>query len=169
MKKLLKDYVFDALLLIIIGLVFLLWPTKTMELFCRVIGIVLMVMGVIGILEFSLRKEDRSAWSLILGILQFGIGLWLLVHPKFFINFIPYVAGVLVAVGAIIALIHAIRAATAGSAGAIVAIILATITLILALLVVFNPGFIAKAAMVWIGISLIVEGVTLLVSLSRQA
>ncbi len=166
MKKLLKNYVFYALILIVVGLVLVLWPMKSMELFCRVIGIVLMVMGAIGILDFLLRKEDRSAWPLILGILLFGIGFWLLVNPKFFINFIPYVAGLLVAVGAVIGLIRSISAAVKKAPGAVIGIILSAVTLILALLVVFNPGFIAAASIIWIGASLIVEGVTLLISLS---
>ena len=166
MTKLLKNFVFDGVLLIVLGLVFVIWPRQTAQLFCRIFGIVLIVMGAISILEFLLRKEDRSAGSLILGIIQAAAGACLVARPGFFLNFIPYVAGLLVGVGAVVGLIHAIKTSKEGSRN-VFSIVLCVVTLALAALLIFHPGIVASSIMVWIGIALIVEGVTLLASMSR--
>ena len=169
MKQLLKNYITEAVLLIILGFILLLWPGATLEICCRIIGAVLLLIGVVKILQFALIKdgENHTFVSLAIGIVLAALGLWLLIYPSFFIGLFPFLAAVIIAAGAILSLIKTLKHKDGGSTQRIVSIILSIITLILAVIVILHPTVIASIILQFIGVSLIVEGITLLVSLSR--
>ena len=169
MKKIIKNYITDAVLLILLGLILLIKPGATLEVSCRIIGAVLLVLGAVKLLQFFLTKDkkNRSIPSLIIGVVQILLGICLLASPGFFISFVPTVAAIVIAYGAIVSLIQAIRAKKHGAKGSVAAIVLALITLALAVIVILHPAAFSAIIMQIIGVSLIVEGVTLIISLSR--
>ena len=169
MKKLIRNYITDAVLLILLGLILLFKPGGTLDFFCKILGIVLLVLGAVKALQFFITKDksNKRVPSLLVGAIQVIFGIWLLANPGFFISFLPTVAGVVIAYGAIISIIQAIKAKKAGASGATLAIICSAITLLLAIIVILHPVAISAIMIQLIGMSLIVEGITLLVALSR--
>lgn len=169
MKRLLRNYITDAVLLILLGLVLLFKPGGTLEFFCKILGIVLLVLGAVKALQFFITKDkaNKSILSLLVGAVQGIFGIWLLANPGFFISFVPTVAGVVIAYGAIISIMQAIKAKKAGASDATLAIICSVVTLMLAIIVILHPAAISAMMIQLIGVSLIIEGVTLLIALSR--
>ena len=95
-------------------------------------------------------------------------GIWLLVSPGFFIGFFPFVAGLVIAYGAVISLIEAISLRRLQVSGAGAATVMSLITLAMALVVIMHPAMITEIIVQVIGVALVVEGATLLLSLSRR-
>ena len=169
MKKILKNYAADAVLLIILGIILLIWPGQTLEVSCRIIGTALLLIGAVKIAQYFLDKngDGRSLPDLLVGIVLALLGLWLIVNPAFFIGIVPYVTAVVIAYGAVISLVNAIRKKKENAPGSTAAIILAAVTLLLAVVVMLHPQVFSRIIVQLIGISLLVEGVTLIVAMSR--
>ena len=170
MKSLINNYIMDALLLIAAGLILLFRPSGTLEFFCTAFGIILLIMGVGKVLAYFLKKDpyEYRRSSFCVGILQIVAGIWLLVSPGFFIGFFPFVAGLVIAYGAVISLIEAISLRRLQVSGAGAATVMSLITLAMALVVIMHPAMITEIIVQVIGVALVVEGATLLLSLSRR-
>ena len=171
MKKLLKNTVVDAILLLILGIVLLVNPGGTLETLFRIIGVMLIIMGAVRIISFFVKKEkkDHSVPALIIGIIQALIGLILIEKPNLLISVWYKVAAVLIAYGAIVSLIRAVRQMKEKSSAAVATLILSIITLILAIVVFANPIALAAFYTQLIGVSFILDGITLaLASLSKS-
>ena len=163
MKKLLKSTLVDAILLFFLGIVLLVNPSGTLETLFKIIGVMLIIMGAVRIISFFVKKEkkDRSVPALIIGIILAVIGLLLLGKPTLLISIWYKVAAVLIAYGAIVSLIRAIRQMKEKSSIAVATLILSITTLVLAIMVFANPVALAEFYTQLIGVSFILESITL--------
>ena len=164
-----KNWLLDAIVLIALGLILLLWPNGTLNTVFRLIGIGLLVLGAVRVLAFFLKKDktDRSAIDLIIGIVQIALGIFLLAKPGFFVAFFPAVAAVLLACGAVVMIVRALRQRKYSRAGAALNLVLGIITLVLTLVILAHPVFLADILVQAAGIAMIAEGVFLLIALFR--
>lgn len=172
MKKLLKNTLVDAILLLILGIVLLVNPGGALDTVFKIVGLMLIVMGAVRIISFFVKKDkkDRSVPALIIGIIQAVIGLILIEKPDLFIAIWYKAAAVLIAYGAIVSLIRAIKQMKEKSSATVATMVLSIVTLIMAIVVFANPVAIAAFYTQLIGISFILEGVTLaLASFDKSA
>ena len=171
MKKLMKNTLVDAFLLIVLGIVLLIKPSGTLEIIFRIIGVTLLVMGAVRIISFFTRKDEaeRSVPALIVGIAQAVIGLLLIAKPDLLISVWYMVAAALIGYGAIVSLIRAVKQMNAKVPGAVATLVLSIATLVLAIVVFINPAAFAAFYMQLIGISFIVEGAALVLASIKKA
>ena len=271
-KSILTNSVVDGILLMILGVIFLIWPGQSLVFFLHVIGIILLIMGGVGLLVIIFRKKkqgntnantnynanqnayanvnrnvytntnanpgtygntnqnayantnpntygggnpnsnvyanpnaygnqnayanqnayrNQNAYagaapnanpngqnaagssmvgSIVLSVIQIVIGILLLVKSDFFIAIFPYLAGAVIAIGAVISLVNALKQKKQGNSPlAVPTIILSAIALILGILVIFHPGFVANILMQLIGVAMLVDGVAVLLALSKSS
>ena len=108
--------------------------------------------------------------SIVLSVIQIVIGILLLVKSDFFIAIFPYLAGAVIAIGAVISLVNAMKQKKQGNAPlAVPTIILSVIALILGIVVIFHPGFVTNILMQLIGVAMLVDGVAVLLALSKSS
>lgn len=171
MKKIMKNTLVDALLLIVLGIVLLVKPSGTLDIIFRIIGVMLLVMGAVRIIGFFTKKdkEKRSVPALIVGIVQAVIGLLLIVKPDTFVSVWYMAAAVLIGYGAIVSLIRAVKQMKAKVPGAVATLVLSIATLVLAIVVFINPAAFAAFYMQLIAISFIVEGAALVLASIKKA
>ncbi len=155
----------DAILLVILGVILLIKPGTAIDVIFKVVGIMLIAMGAVKIITFFAKKdkEERSVASLIVGILQATVGIFILIKPAVVIAIWYKAAAILIAYGAIMSLIRGIKQKNNYS-GAIATLVLSAITLVLAVIVFIKPVAFASFYSQLVGISFIVEGVTLLLA-----
>ena len=170
MKKVssaLKNYLVDAIVLIAVGLILLLWPNGTLNTIFRLIGIGLLVLGAIKVLSFFLKKDkkDRSVISLLVGVVQIVLGIFFLSRPDVLVAFFPTVAAILLAYGAVVMIVRALKQRKNNKRSAMLALVFGIITLVLAVVILAHPVFLANVLVQAAGISMIVEGVFLLIAL----
>ena len=235
-KTILTNSVVDGILLMILGVIFLIWPGQSLVFFLHVIGIILLIMGGVGLIVIIFRKKkqgdteantnynvnqnayantnqnayantnaNQAAYgntnpnayananpnaynggnpnpngqkaagssivgSIVLSVIQIVIGILLLVKSDFFIAIFPYLAGAVIAIGAVISLVNAMKQKKQGNAPlAVPTIILSVIALILGIVVIFHPGFVTNILMQLIGVAMLVDGVAVLLALSKSS
>ena len=167
MRSFFRNYIVDAILVIVLGVFMLVRPFQAIEYMLRIIGIVLLIFGIVKIVVFITGKEERDVIRLLIGIVQVTAGAFLLVKPSQFVGIYSWTWGIVIAYGAIVSLVELIRIRKYDVALFTPAIILALATLVLAVIVILKPAMFSAWATQIIGISLIVEGLSMLLALSR--
>ena len=162
-KKVLRSYIFEGILLILLGVAVIIWPQGALKTLCIVIGIVLGVMGIIKIVSFFVDKTNsKDAWDIILGGLLLGLGVALCVASGFFITLLQYITAFILLYGAIILLVQTIRLSNKRGIGFVLAIVFSFLMFALAIIIFINPMEFASFITILYGISFIIEGIALI-------
>ncbi len=103
----------------------------------------------------------------MVGIVQAVVGIILLARPGFFVGIYTLAWGIIIAYGAVVSLAELMRVRKYDVDLFTPAIALAILTLILAIVVILHPALIAAYITQLIGISVIVEGLSLLLAVTR--
>ena len=166
----LKNYIVDAILLIALGLVMLIWPQWSLKIIFTWVGIGLIVTGLIKGLIYYTKKEkkERSVPDLLVGCLQLAVGIFAVVKAEFLASHFPIVAAILLAYGAIVMIVRAVRMKDGDQNRFKLSLILGIVTLVLAVIVFVHPALLANLMMQTAGIAMIVEGVSLLIVMAQK-
>ena len=173
MKKVsnaLKNYIVDAILLITLGLVMLIWPQWSLQIIFKWVGIGLIVTGLIkGVIYFTKKeKKERSVSDLLVGIAQLAAGIFVVVKAEFLASYFPIVAAILLAYGAIVMIVRAVSMKDGNQNRFRLSLILGIVTLVLAVVVFAHPAMLANLMMQTAGISMIIEGISLLIVMAQK-
>ena len=173
MKKVsdaLKNYIVDAILLIALGLVMLIWPQWSLQIIFKWVGIGFIVMGLIkGLIYFSRKeKKERSSSDLLVGCLQLAIGIFAIAKAEVLASHFPIVAAILLAYGAIMMIVRAVKMKDGDQKTFILSLVLGIVTLVLAVVVFAHPAMLANLMMQTAGIAMIVEGISLLIVMAQK-
>ena len=173
MKKVsdaLKNYIVDAILLIALGLVMLIWPQWSLQIIFKWVGIGFIVMGLIkGLIYFSRKeKKERSSSDLLVGCLQLAVGIFAIAKAEVLASHFPIVAAILLAYGAIMMIVRAVKMKDGDQKTFILALVLGIVTLVLAVVVFAHPAMLANLMMQTAGIAMIVEGISLLIVMAQK-
>lgn len=150
-----------AICALVIGLVLVLWPGAAINYLVITIGVLFLIPGLFsfigyfaqkGRIEFEQRFPIESIGSVLLG-------LWLLIMPQFFANFLTYVLGFVLIMGGVQQL------ASLVSARKWIRVplgfyIVPTLVLLAGLFTVFNPQEFQETIFIVIGITGIVYALT---------
>ena len=176
MRNFLKNAVIiDGVLLILLGLVLVIYPQSTITFTIKWTGILLIVMGAAKLLITLFGRDDddgSKTGELIISGLQVACGIFMLAAPKVVQTIIPFVAGLVIAYGAAISLHKALKLRKLNIPAVKPVITLSIITLVLALFVavfmIASPTAAAGVIVRIIGLSMLLEGVTMLIAFSMR-
>ena len=167
-KNLLRSYFFDGLLLTALGIAMLIWPGKALETLCIIIGGGLVFIGLLKIISFFISKSGSGDPSdLLIGIIQSVAGVFFIVKPNIFIESFFIITGVLLIYGAILMFARAYNLRSIKGPMFTFSLIFAVITTVLAVIILINPESFGEFIFQLRGISLIVEGVSIMIALSK--
>lgn len=150
-----------SVLMIVIGLLLALWPGHVMTTALKILGIALLVGG--GLMIFSWyngRSRDSSVITLSEGIVLAIVGLVVLVAPKFLISIVPFVVGALITLNGIFNLAQAFDQRKAAYDRWTVSLAMAILTIVLGILIMFDPFSTMEMLVVAIGVIIIYNGVS---------
>ncbi|MBQ3878928.1 MAG: DUF308 domain-containing protein [Oscillospiraceae bacterium] len=168
LKKVFRSYVFDALILIALGVVILVWPDESLRALCICIGVVLGLVGLFKIIAFAADKSsERSPLDVLFGLFQIVLGAAFIIKSDFFIGAFQIITGVILLYGSILMFIQAIRLRAIRGPMFVLSLIFAVLTLLLAVVILVNPIEFAAFMTQLHGISLIIEGAAMLIVLHR--
>ena len=157
-----KNNVLLSILMIILGLLLIIWPGKTLEVAAKILGIALLVGGVISCFSWY---RDRHVYggdytTLAIGILCLVAGLVVFIAPHGVITLLPKIIGVGIAVNGVLNLAQAMEMRKMGSANWMGPVIMAALTVVAGLFLVFFSFSAMKAAVMVIGGVIIYNGVS---------
>ena len=170
-KSMLGTFIIAAIAYIVLGVFMVAYPDKAAGGFRVVIGIILMVYGIINVISFFLNKdsEENLFMELALGVLAIGLGIFALVAPEKVEMVIFYAIGAVLIVDGVVNLKRAFNLKSMGFHRWNVFHIAAIIGVILGILCITLYNAFETAVIILIGISLIYEGVTSLVTICIDA
>ncbi len=164
MKSIIQDmkhnYFVNAVIMVLLGLVLVIWPHILGVLLCYLLGGALIVMGVFQLISF-LRGERLGFYNkfvMMMGIVLVLLGIWICAQPRIVLSIIPVVVGIIVLIHGLMDIQYTLDIKKAGSTKWWIALIAAILTLVVGLLLVFNPFTAYEITMVLLGIAMLYDG-----------
>lgn len=164
MKSIIQDmkhnYFVNAVIMVLLGLVLVIWPHILGVLLCYLLGGALIVMGVFQLISF-LRGERLGFYNkfvMMMGIVLVLLGIWICTQPHIVLSIIPVVVGIIVLIHGLVDIQYTLDIKKAGSTKWWIALIAAILTLVVGLLLVFNPFTAYEITMVLLGIAMLYDG-----------
>ncbi|MBR4667429.1 MAG: DUF308 domain-containing protein [Butyrivibrio sp.] len=166
LKKIKPDYATKAIVMVAIGVLLAFWTEASLDFMARALAVLLVIIGVVFIVTYFVKKERTFIISggLAAGIIVAAIGGWIFVNPGTFTDFIPKLFGIFILVSGLGNLWQAISLIKYKSKAWWVSLLIALVTVGLGGYLLFNPTDAKEIAVTLIGIFLIVDGVTNLIS-----
>lgn len=165
-KEMRNSFILLSVFYILFGAVLFVWPALSARAVCMVIGIFALAYGVMRIVEY-IRFKDRMSFfgaNLAVGIIMALCGVFLLIRPEVLMAALPIVFGVIILFNGIIELQRAFDLKRFGYEGWWYTLLLSVLTIILGILIFWNPFVAVQTTVMAIGIILAVTGVTNLIT-----
>lgn len=159
MKKFRADMMLSALFSIVMGVILVVWPETTLDIICKAIAIILIVMGAAELVSYFWNKITYSL-SGILGLVVLLIGIWIFVKPQSVLSLIPIVIGVILAVHGVQDLKVAFDTKRNGYTKWWSMLLMAIISLALGIICIVNAFGMVTLTMQIIGIALVYDGIS---------
>lgn len=160
------SFTLAAVICLLLGLFMFLAPNTSRKLLCTLIGVGVILYGVLSFLPFVLsRGERRFTPSLLLGACALALGVFSLIQPTFLMDFLFTVLGIVVCVTSICGIRRALNLRYFGFSRWWAPLTANLAALLLALAIIFFPGFFGNMLMRVMGALLTVEAASDLISL----
>jgi len=143
----------SSVVLFILGIVLLFIPGSIITTILRIFGGVIIALGVISIINSTKGKATNA--ELVYGILMTILGLVFLSNPEVIAGIIPFILGVWIVINSLFKL-QVVANLKKTSTDYVKPLVLNIITLIIGIILMFNPFKGAEAVIMIIGIFMIV-------------
>lgn len=149
-----------SILPIALGVFLICWPAATLLTVCYLLGIFMILFGLVKLIGYFSRKSYREAFrfDLFLGILSLVLGILLCCHPGDVVALLQFLIGIFILVDSVLKFQTALEARRFGLARWWSIFLVALLSAVGGLLLLLNPFGSAKALVVLLGITLVVDG-----------
>ena len=155
-----------AVIYLLLGLLMIAAPNTSRKLLCTLVGAGILVYGLLSIVPFVMsRGEKHFTFSLLIGVCALAFGLFSLINRTFLMDFLFTALGVVVCVTSVCGISRALNLRYFGYARWWAPLCANLATLALALCIIFFPGFFGNMLMVAMGVVLVLEAVSDLISI----
>ncbi len=153
-EKSLSNKVFVSIAAMIIGLILIIWQRSAGETIIRIIGYVMIATGVVYLIMFFTKRRENE--NLIYAIGAAGAGLLLVLLAHLIVDAFPIIMGIVMILNAITAFSLSMKS---GDTPWYMYIFFAAL-IVLGVLILLHPSFVANLMYLFIGISCLLSGVT---------
>lgn len=160
-----KTMVVLGIISLSLGIVALLWPKNTLDIFVMILGVVSLIGGLYMIYES--RKMDASL-NILFGVIGIVLGIILLAIPSFAENLVIYILAIFFAIYGIMQIADSNSMMSISTGSRIVAIIIGVLFVVLAVVMIAYTNSAINVIMMIIGAFLLVNGVLYLVGGLQQ-
>ena len=151
-----------AVISLVLGIIMVIFPQKTMSVICYVIAGAILLYGVIDIISYFTSKSYEGNFSLTLlrGVVVSVIGIIIFIRPSYLSTFIPIVLGILLIIDGITSIQKSVFLKNNNVYFWHISMIESILTLALGIFVLINPLSAQNAIIICLGISFIWYGIT---------
>lgn len=159
-EKLSKNNKLLSVLMVVLGLVLLLWPGKTLTLAARILGVALLVGAVIsGLVWYRDRHKLKSnPATLAIAIVCLVVGVIVLIAPAGLVKLLPKLIGLAVLLNGVLNLAQALDQRRSGYEKWTASLVMAILTIVAGAFIFFHAFGVMEAAVMVIGGILIYNG-----------
>lgn len=171
LKKFAKSSLAISIILIVLAFLLIIKPIESLNFIVIIIGIALSVLGILHMISYFSSPNEFKAFSfeLVEGIIAIAAGILLIIKPSIVNEFLATIVGAWMIIQSIIKLQFSFNLKALQNRNWILVLILSLTTLILGIIILFNPFATAIAVTTLAGIMLliseiasIIEAITLL-------
>ena len=160
LKKTKLNLILASILTIILGLILVLNPVNATVFICRTVGIILLAIGLFVTGSYFLNiGQNVGGSSLIAGLIELAVGIWISLRPESFVQFLTIILGFIMLVHSFVMIQSAIEVKMFGVSKWWLVLILALLTLVLGIIIIISPFATIAVTMTIAGISLIADGI----------
>lgn len=170
LKKIRVNAVLNGVLMILMGLLFILFPYRASSTVAVIAGIAVLCIGVADVLRY-LTAGGYAYYvqgSLFQGVIKIVLGIFILTHTDTMVALFSYVFSIFIIVSGVTCMENSMQLKRAGVSGWIFTLVLSIVETGAGIVMLFHPVGTASTAAVVIGILLAVEGVTQLLTLYQM-
>jgi len=138
-NKMFISSILSSAVLLVIGLLLFIRPEGTLSLISYTIGGILVIIGTNSLINYYRGKEYVSKFELIYGVLGVLGGFVLILNPKAIASLIPFIIGVWFVISSLSKLKYAIELNSKKTKAGIISLIITILTLVLGVVLIFNP------------------------------
>lgn len=160
-KKIKWDSIILSILMLAVGVLYVVLPSKAGDVTITVFGIMLIVAGLVSCVRYFMYDRFLSDHILIISIVMLVLGIFTLIYPKSIQAILTIVFGLIIVIDSISSICDSVYLLKAKVYDGIILMILSIITAILGVMVMFSNF---ESVMVFAGVSLIIDGVRKLVT-----
>lgn len=159
-----KSLIILSVCYVIAGIILIFWPDMSMALFCSALGVGMLVLGITHVILYFTKDHmlNIMQMDLVTGVVCGAFGAFLLLHPEFVETVMPFAVGILLLIGGIVKLQNAIDMKRLGFLRWKVVLFFALLLFLMGGLLIYNP-FEGRGLLVYIGVSLILDGMVSIV------
>lgn len=159
MKRMKADVILSAALCTALGVVLLVWPAQTIDIFCKVLAVGLIILGVVDIISYFMNRSIHP-FAGVLGLMVLLVGAWVFFKPESIVSIIPIVIGVILLAHGIQDFKLGFETKSNGYDKWWSMLIIALISIILGAVCIVNAFGVVKLALQFIGVALIYDGIS---------
>ena len=157
-----------ALVQLALGIFLLVAPNTSRALICTVVSIGVTAYGLFYLLNYALHKDSGAyTFELLIGVAAAAFGIFSIINPTFLMDILIIALGLIIAVTSVAAIKRALNLKAFGFDRWWMSMAPACITLLFALSVIFFNKAYGDLLMMLIGIFLVIEAVSDLISIRK--
>ncbi len=162
-----REIIFMAIALIVMGIVFVIFPAASTVTICYIIAAALCIWGVTRLVKYfrTSRVNIFGSYGLVQGAILIAGGIFIFIKPEFLAGFIVTIIGIIMLADGVLKVQYAVDLLRIKGQGWWVILFTAIIMVVAGIVVIFNPFASAVALMTFAGIFLIADGIADIVSL----
>lgn len=155
-----------SVIYVALGLVLIIWPATSARTICFALGAVLLVVGIFHIIAYAVQNYYSSVirQSLTIGIVLSLLGVFIMLRTNNVLKTMPFVFGILLVADSASKIQRALDLRRAKMRLWYITFLGGLITAILGIILIINPFTAIIALNIYIGVSLIVNSISNLIS-----
>ncbi|MEG1523771.1 MAG: DUF308 domain-containing protein [Clostridia bacterium] len=154
-----------AIVMIFIGIALFIWPGESSYVIVYIVAGLVSIAGLILTILYFARKAHPAFGSLSVGLTLLAIGILLLILPEILIKILPFMLGFSLIFSGFNSLQTAIELIRLKVQKWFIPLIFSVVSIICGVLALLNPFNAAAVLMIFLGASLVADGIMLLVSI----
>lgn len=162
LKKLFRNYWVLSIFCIVLGIALIIKPGFFTDAICYVIGGLFTAFGAVDLIRYFAKGREDAAYSsgLVRGIILAAIGIFIIARPDFIPKVIAIFCGLYMLISGIVNIQDSLNLRRAGVLQWKTSLVPAVITTAVGVVLLFNPLLLGDAAMIVLGIALLISGIT---------
>ena len=158
-KSVRTHMIISSIILLLMGLTFIIWPEGAAILITRITAIAILCVAVFEIVLFIMgkRKGFTDVLSLSIGVILTAVGLFLLIRPDSLLNFFNIIFGIIILLIGLDHLFQAVFIIRHVRTLWWITLVVGVAASVIGIIILINPGFATRTAMILVGITMIVE------------
>ncbi len=168
LKRTKLNIVLISVLLIVVGVMLVVNPEFAAVTICRILGWILLISGVVSVITYFVNKDfEFGQFDLFVGLIETALGVFVVLRPESVVALLTVLLGAVLLLHGFLDIQDCVQAKRCGYARWWLILLLGIATVALGALIIWNPFTTNAVLMIVSGLSLIFDGVSDIVIVSR--